>query len=188
MSLYNMIFGTNPLGGILKGLLELDVDRDGIPEMPEFDYMECDYKGDMDAWCEACIAMRYFPTGRFRDIFIEEDGKHVTLYTRNGGGNRDVYFYVFRLLRKHPQYVDDYDDDFDSTYAYVKFTLTDDQVALLAAMPRGDRAQWETFLADLQAGKQTPEVQRAVEGAKPLLAQIAQELDEAAQPAKDEEE
>jgi hypothetical protein len=45
----------------------------------------------------------------------------VVLYTRNGGGNRDAYEYVFELLSKHPLYITDYDDDFDSTYAYIEF-------------------------------------------------------------------
>jgi hypothetical protein len=181
--MYNAIFGQNPLAGILKGLLELDDPRDGVPEMPEFDYMDGEFKGDMDSWCDTCAALKYYPTGRFRDIWIEPDGKHVTLYTRNGGGNRDFYFYVFLLLRKHPQYVDEDDDDFDSTYAYVKFRLTDDQVALLAAMPRGDRAQWEQFFADIKDGKQTPEVQRAVAAAKPLLDNIVAALETPCEPS-----
>jgi len=28
-------------------------------------------------------------TGRYRDIFLDEGGKVILLYTRNGGGNRE---------------------------------------------------------------------------------------------------
>ena len=92
MSLYNMLFGTNPASGFLIGALELETEK--------------------------------YPTGRFRDIYFEnEEGSEpkVILYTRNGGGNREDYEDVFEALERHPLYLTDYDDDYDSTYAYIEF-------------------------------------------------------------------
>ncbi len=64
-------------------------------------------------------------TGRFRDIFLNEDGTKIILLTRNGGGNRGDYQDVIDELAKHPNYLDDYDDDFDCTYAYIEFSVPD---------------------------------------------------------------
>jgi len=90
MSLYNMMFGVNPLAKVLIKMLELKKDD----------------------------------VGRFRDIFYDKDKKLIILYTRNGGGNREEYQPVFDALEaNHPHYVRDYDDDFDSTYAYVEFKV-----------------------------------------------------------------
>jgi hypothetical protein len=58
--------------------------------------------------------------GRFRDTYIA-DGK-IAVYTRNGGGNREGYQDVFDALSKHPCYLSDVDDDFDSTYATIYFS------------------------------------------------------------------
>lgn len=89
-------------------------------------------------------------TGRFRDIFIGEDGKTIEVYTRNGGGNRECWcddafdeeYYTGNtelpdvckyegqcspranlFMKRHPLYVRDYDDDFDCTYAYFVFKV-----------------------------------------------------------------
>ena len=75
------------------------------------------------------------PIGRFRDAWIEDrDGTPViAIYTRNGGGNRDHWGFnsddeegmdcdcpgciqTYRIPSS-PYYLDDEDDEFDSTYA-----------------------------------------------------------------------
>ncbi len=93
MSLYNLLFGVNPLAKVFMEILGLDKD-DG----------------------------RY-PTGRFRDIFYDKKKNMIILYTRNGGGNREEYQHVFDMLGEHPNYIRDYDDSFDETYAYVEFSV-----------------------------------------------------------------
>ena len=55
---------------------------------------------------------------RFRDCFIE-DG-NIAVYTRVGGGNRNCGFGEEELY-EDPNYVDTYDDEFDSTYATYLF-------------------------------------------------------------------
>lgn len=78
---------------------------------------------------------------RFRDCFVGElsnsDGndqfgipfkkrdssKTISVYTRVGGGNRDDYENEINELRSHPNYIRDYDDDFDSTFATFLFSV-----------------------------------------------------------------
>jgi len=99
-----MLFGVNPIANILKDILKLDTEGG-------------------------------YPTGRFRDIYLKDD--KIILYTRNGGGNRDCWekgktdcdcpgCVIVNILPKHPNYIKDYDDDFDSTYAYIEFTIPDE--------------------------------------------------------------
>ena len=63
--------------------------------------------------------------GRFRDAYlIKREGElQIAVFTRCGGGNRADYEDVFEEAREHPLYVEDYDDDFDSTYAYIIFKI-----------------------------------------------------------------
>lgn len=61
--------------------------------------------------------------GRFRDAYLNENGISIIVYTRCGGGNRDYYEDVFSKMEKHPEYVTNYDDSFDCTYAYFVFNV-----------------------------------------------------------------
>jgi hypothetical protein len=129
MSLYNMLFGTNPASGFLLGALELETEK--------------------------------YPTGRFRDIYFEAEGNKIILYTRNGGGNREDYEHVFEALEKHPLYLTDYDDDFDSTYAYIEFKAPQSVIDFFEDVKGekfervGERFQRE--IAELEAGKEPNE-------------------------------
>ena len=129
MSLYNMLFGQNPAAGILTSALSLDTNKpedwDSLFEAASDKWGEFDpYSEKGSELIKKSIEAKYYPTGRFRDIFYQhEEGSDpkIVLYTRNGGGNRDYYQWVFDLLSKHPLYIQDYDDDFDCTYAYIEF-------------------------------------------------------------------
>lgn len=131
MSLYNMLFGTNPAAGFLLGVLELETEK--------------------------------YPTGRFRDIYFENEGGEpkVILYTRNGGGNREDYEDVFEALEKHPLYLTDYDDDFDSTYAYIEFKAPQSVIDFFEDVKGekfervGERFQRE--IAEMENGKEPNE-------------------------------
>lgn len=82
---------------------------------------------------------------RFRDCFIGElsnsdkddqfgipikvndiTKKVISLYTRIGGGNRENYQEEIKELRSHPNYIKDYDDDFDSTFATFQFSIPEE--------------------------------------------------------------
>ena len=73
----------------------------------------------------AMIGKRSEDFGRFRDAWISENGKHVEVFTRCGGGNREEYEKVFSLASTDSLYVRDFDDDFDSTYATIVFRIPD---------------------------------------------------------------
>lgn len=113
MSLYNLLYGVNPLKDVLLKVLDID-QPDG-------------------KW----------QSGRFRDIFLEDDGTKIVLFTRNGGGNRVCWkevdgrgkcdennveelcpgCVITKHLPKHPNYITDYDDSYDSTYAFIEFSV-----------------------------------------------------------------
>lgn len=61
--------------------------------------------------------------GRFRDAYLNEDGTKIIVYTRCGGGNREDYQYVFTTMADHDEFITEYDDDFDCTYAYFEFRV-----------------------------------------------------------------
>lgn len=94
-------------------------------------------------------------SGRFRDCFLNEDGTHILLYTRNGGGNREHYndehaegeecfctgCIITYHLPKHPYYVGDEDDDFDCTYATVTFRVPEKYVELTKSIATGEKPE-----------------------------------------------
>jgi hypothetical protein len=93
MSLYNIVHGMSPVANLILAALELEV-------------------GDF---------------GRFRDAWFRDDaeggGLRILVHTRCGGGNREDYEKVFETMRRHPDYLRDYDEVFDSTYANIEFKI-----------------------------------------------------------------
>jgi hypothetical protein len=67
---------------------------------------------------------------RFRDCSLGAEGTEtegsILVYTRVGGGNREAYSDEIEWMRSLPTYVDDYDDDFDSTYATFVFHVPEE--------------------------------------------------------------
>lgn len=59
---------------------------------------------------------------RFRDCFLSDDKKHIEIYTRVGGNNRNCG-YGEEELYSDPNFVATYDDDFDSTYGTYVFSV-----------------------------------------------------------------
>lgn len=138
MSLYGALFGRNNQSDILLAML--DIDQPG------------------GKW----------RSGRFRDIYLSGDGTRVLLYTRNGGGNRGCWgengwnntkdeqgvcqcpgCAIGVHLPKHPNYIRDYDDDFDSTYATIEFTVPKEYADACVVMATGEEPATvsERFLA-----------------------------------------
>lgn len=79
---------------------------------------------------------------RFRDCFVGEmtqdfenpdqfgiptlnhgEEKSISVYTRVGGGNRKSYVEEIKKLRAMPEYIRDFDDAFDSTFATFVFKV-----------------------------------------------------------------
>jgi len=147
MSLYNMLFGTNPMADVLLATLGLTRED----------------------------------TGRFRDCFLQDgpDGPEVHIYTRNGGGNREEYQGTIDELAARPGYLGDADDDFDCTYATIRFRLPDQFREALAGFARpadapDSNARWAAMLEKIQTDPEAPEAKRAAEAFAPIFKAIAE--------------
>lgn len=131
---------------------------------------------------------------RFRDCYW--NGKHIVLYTRTGGGNRDCYEHPERHrhncgsdckckgpynsdLRSLAGFEYDEDDDFDCTYASFYFTPQPpfaEALKLLAAEDATPEQKWERFLGELQSGAKTPQTERVLAAIAPTLKQLTESL------------
>lgn len=78
---------------------------------------------------------------RFRDCFVQEHGfqlindfplnvpkegkpsEGIYIYTRVGGGNRESYIEEIKKLQSREDYIRDFDDEFDCTYATFVFKV-----------------------------------------------------------------
>ena len=61
---------------------------------------------------------------RFRDAYVKPGDPHrLVVFTRTGGGNREEYAEENQSLRDRPGFVEDYDDDFDSTFAHFVYEV-----------------------------------------------------------------
>jgi hypothetical protein len=162
MSLYNALFGVNDMAPLLLKILDISP------------------KGKWRA-------------GRFRDIYLNEDGTRILLYTRNGGGNREHWgdgyeengeclcpgCVIEKHLPKHPNYLCDYDDSFDCTYATIVFSVPEEYQEDLKKLAKSPRLAPETIserfkrlVADMEAGKKTEETKKAEEVGKVVVAGI----------------
>ena len=96
--------------------------------------------------------------GRFRDCYLQ-DGK-IIVYTRNGGGNREDYQKYIDELAKHPNYIKDYDDDFDRTYCYIEFSIPDEfkkDIENIQSEKYTPTEKFQMLIKNLQAETQTTE-------------------------------
>jgi hypothetical protein len=162
MSLYNMMFEISPSAGLTLEVLKLT-------------------PGDIP---------------RFRDAYFDADENKLVIYTRTGGGNREYYGSPDGYdnegyegpfnsdLEAHPNYIDDQDDDFDCTYAYFNFSIPDEFKPIFemfkslgAGQESNPTEKFAKMIEDLQAGKSTPETERALEVGKSIVEQITKALD-----------
>ena len=135
-------------------------------------------KNPMSNGLLAVLGLTQADFARFRDCYIE--GETVAVYTRLGGGNRECYQATIEQIQSHPLYLRDVDDDYDCTYATFYFRIPEEMKAAIAGLVAKDEVapadKWKQFFADLNAGTQTPEVERAKKAAEPILKAIATEL------------
>ncbi len=99
--------------------------------------------------------------GRFRDVSLNGEG-NIVVYTRNGGGNRDCWNWddsdhsdnkscgcpgcvITHKLPDHPNYIRDYDDDFDCTYAYIEFSPPEEFMELFKELGKDPELVGEKF-------------------------------------------
>ena len=77
---------------------------------------------------------------RYRDVYLNKEGTKIIVLTRVGGDNRKDYKDVFKNMKKHPNYIKNYDDKFDKTYAYFEFDVPEKyQYTCKSIAPKEDR-------------------------------------------------
>ena len=64
---------------------------------------------------------------RLRDVYLYDD--EIRILTRTGGGNRPDYEAENQALRERPGFLRDWDDAYDSTFAWWAFSWPDDEEA-----------------------------------------------------------
>jgi len=74
------------------------------------------------------ISLQRNTVGRYRDVFLNADGTQVLVLCRIGGRNREDYRSNWDVIRLHPLYERDYDDLFDSTFAWIRFNVPTDKL------------------------------------------------------------
>lgn len=113
--------------------------------------------------------------GRYRDIHLNADGSVIIVYTRLGGQNRKDYKQFITNLRRHPNYLKDYDDDYDDTYAYFEFSVPEKYKGMCKSMSTGKDP--ETVSEKFKEQIKMMEVPGSVENEK--AKEIAKMLEEA---------
>lgn len=80
---------------------------------------------------------------RFRDVDLINNGETVRVFTRTGGNNREYYQDIWEEIRKDSNYITDYDDDFDCTYAYIEFKVPENKLIEAKSMFIGEPESFE---------------------------------------------
>jgi hypothetical protein len=161
MSLYNMMFGNNPLAGVTLGALNLSPN-----DIPRF--RDAYYEAD-----ENRLVIYTRTGGGNREYYGEPDGYDNADY--EGPFNSD--------LEAHPEYISDEDDDFDATYAYFYFNIPESFAPIFntfkelgAGQDLNPTEKFAKMIEDLQSGNTTPETERALEVGKSIVEQISKAI------------
>jgi hypothetical protein len=108
----------------------------------------------------ATLGLTPSDVGRYRDCYVENDRGHyrIVVHTRNGGGNRDEYQDVLDELAQHPLWLYDQDDDFDCTYADIRFNLPEDYATELRALADKQEfiapsEKWQSLFASAESDR-----------------------------------
>ncbi len=111
MSLYNMVNKVNPAAFFMLPLLEV-----GHPD-------------DWPRFRDCFVTPHRFQIVNDLPLMLPIDEKEkpngIYVLLRIGGGNRDAYLKPWNTILRHPNYVRDWDDEFDSTFAHVQYTVPD---------------------------------------------------------------
>jgi hypothetical protein len=122
----------------------------------------------------AIVGLTRDDCGRFRDCYLNEVGSEVHVYTRNGGGNRDGYMPDFS---GDPLYLGDEDDDFDCTYATIRFRVPEEYLPVTRKLAELNKSEsggqkWDRLFEAMTKGETTPEIERGIRALEPLFAKL----------------
>lgn len=96
--------------------------------------------------------------GRYRNVYLNKAGDKIIVYTRCGGGSRTEYERVFEMMKRHPNYLRDYDDINDNTYAYIEFSVPDKYKSTAQHMKpdKEPLTVWEQFEDHIRKSRENP--------------------------------
>lgn len=175
MSLYNALFGENPMAEVLLSALGLT--RDGVPRYRDV-YLGASPEG------EPRIVIHTRTGGGNREFYECEESCRANYpeYFKDtdepptGPWNAD--------LRKLPTFVRDEDDDFDCTYADFYFKVPPAFAPLIATLQEigagkieKPSERWEKLFADMKSGEQTDDAKRAQEVGKAIFEKLQPMID-----------
>lgn len=155
-----MLFGRNPASGLLLAMLNLSTESVGR--------------------FRDCYLARGTPEER-QDLPPEQlatKDLRIVVFTRNGGGNRDAYHGTTEWLQAHPEFLTDYDDAFDCTYASYEFKVPKAFEAECKELETLHTAEepmkkFTALLEKLKSGDQNdPAVRRAMEVGAQIMGKI----------------
>lgn len=114
---------------------------------------------------------------RYRDICLNSEGDIIIVYTRCGGGNRKEYKEMFEKIKKHPNYITDYDDSFDHTYAYIEFSVPDKYKDMCKSIspdkdPMSVSEKFDEECRKMAENPEGPEMQKALSIFGPIINSI----------------
>ena len=102
------------------------------------------------------LGRQYYEYPRFRNCFLSDDEKHILIYTRVGGGNRNCGYGEEELF-KDPHFVRTWDDEEDSTYGYYEFSVPErwktDFKAIVENGVKAMSAEYLKYLLDFHKEK-----------------------------------
>jgi len=187
VSLYNQLMGVNKFAPVLIDMLGLkDRPIDGIViDGANDESIDKSLKEITDKH----LVGEHWYMGRFRDIFLTPDGQKIVLFARNGTGSWGGTQFVQDVLRKHPNYLRDYEDEFDRTYTSIEFSIPDIAKGktiemLLARGAAYDKTPLQKFrelIDKLKSGvkpEDDPEVARAMAVGKQVVGKLQELTDE----------
>lgn len=123
MSLYNQLMGVNKYAPILIDMLGLKDRPLGRVVIGASD--DAVIEKSAKEVTDKHIAAEHWYMGRFRDIYLTTDGQKIVLFARNGAKSWGATQFSQDVLRRHPNYLRDYEDDLDSTYVSTEFSIPD---------------------------------------------------------------
>lgn len=161
-------------------------------------------RAETSAWLRVLGFLTPEAVGRLRDAYVTlvGDEPRIVVFTRNGGGNRGCWqaegcdelkgthgrmclVFVNASLQKHPMYVQDWDDDFDSTYASFEFKVPPEFKELVVeylSKEGVDAPPMERFrrlIDKMKTGDESdPEVKVALEKGRPLMERLSKALED----------
>ena len=146
--MYNMLMGVNPVFGLLCGMV--GITRENNREF-----------------------------GRLRDAYINEAADRVFVLHRNYGEDGVPFDAAAANL---PTFVAKHMDSRDDTYGYYEFAVPPKyRPAAIVIAEKSDTTpcleKFHKLIADMQAGKDTPEVTRAMQVGKALFDGLKQAMD-----------